>query len=322
MEEILILAEHRKGELREITLEMEALARRLGAENDCAVTTLLLGHETGPLVNDLRGRTPKLLVMESPDLQHYSAPPYLAALSGVMEERNPALTLIAHTSQGMDLAPALAARLSLPLVTDCVDLSFDDQSLSVLREIYGGKIHEHLALKPADRIVATIRPGSTPPDDSVSEETGVEEIPSPDFSALKGRRFLEYLFPEMEDVDIASAEILVSVGRGIGKPENLPVVEEFADTIGATLSCSRPVADNGWLPKSRQVGTSGKTVKPKIYLALGISGAFQHQAGMKGAGTIIAVNKDPKAPIFNVAHYGIVADLFQVLPVLKEQFAN
>jgi len=122
-----------------------------------------------------------------------------------------------------------------------------------------------------------------------------------------------------EDVDIAAADILVSIGRGIGKPENIPLIEAFARRLGATLSCSRPVADEGWLPKSRQVGTSGKTVRPKIYIALGISGAYQHQAGMKNAQTIIAVNTDSRAPIFNVAHYGIVADIFQVIPVLEEK---
>ncbi|MBA7710779.1 Electron transfer flavoprotein subunit alpha [subsurface metagenome] len=133
---------------------------------------------------------------------------------------------------------------------------------------------------------------------------------------------MDYLEAELEDVDIATADILVSIGRGIGKPENIPLVQEFADSIGATLSCSRPVADEEWLPKSRQVGTSGKTVRPKLYIALGISGAYQHQAGMKNADTIIAVNTDPRAPIFTITHYGIVEDMFQVLPLLTEKFAK
>ena len=150
----------------------------------------------------------------------------------------------------------------------------------------------------------------------------METFPPPDWTNLKGRQFLKYLEAELGDVDIAAADILVSIGRGIGKKENIPIVQDFADLIGATLSCSRPVDDEEWLPKSRQVGTSGKTVRPKIYIALGISGAYQHQAGMKNADTIIAVNKDPKAPIFNVAHYGIVEDLFKVLPLLSEKFAK
>ena len=136
------------------------------------------------------------------------------------------------------------------------------------------------------------------------------------------RRFVRHIEAELEDVDIAAAEVLVSVGRGLGKPENLAPVRELAELLGATLSCSRPVADKGWLPKSRQVGTSGKVVRPRLYLALGISGAFQHLAGMRQADTIIAVNSDPAAPIFDVAHYGIVDDMFRVLPVLRDKLAR
>ena len=136
------------------------------------------------------------------------------------------------------------------------------------------------------------------------------------------KRFLEYVEAAVGEVDITQADILVSVGRGIKEAENIPMVKELADAMGAALACSRPVVDKKWLPKGCQVGTSGKTVKPKVYVAIGISGAFQHIAGMKGAGTVIAINKDPKAPIFNIAHYGIVADLFKVIPVLKEKVKN
>jgi electron transfer flavoprotein alpha subunit len=138
----------------------------------------------------------------------------------------------------------------------------------------------------------------------------------------RSRRLLGYELSELEDVDIAAADILVSVGRGVGKPENMAAVETFAAAIGATLSCSRPVADKGWLPKSRQVGTSGKVVRPKIYLALGISGAYQHVAGMRGADTIIAVNRDPAAPIFDVAHYGVVGDMFDLLGPLQKRLSS
>ena len=149
-----------------------------------------------------------------------------------------------------------------------------------------------------------------------------ESISPPEWADIRKRQFLGYFDAVIEDVDIAAADILVSIGRGIGKPENIPIAQDFADSIGATLSCSRPVADEGWLPKSRQVGTSGKTVKPKIYLALGISGAYQHQVGIKNSDTIIAVNTDPRAPIFNIAHYGIVEDMLRVLPLLKDKFTK
>jgi len=145
------------------------------------------------------------------------------------------------------------------------------------------------------------------------------KLPSPLTDEGLARRFLQYVEAAVGEVDITQADILVSIGRGIKEADNIPIVKEFADAIGGTLSCSRPVVDKKWLPKDRQVGTSGKTVKPKVYIAIGISGAFQHIAGMKGAGTVIAINKDPKAPIFSVATYGIVADLFKIVPVLKEK---
>jgi electron transfer flavoprotein alpha subunit len=261
-------------------------------------------------------------LLEDPCLADFNPEFYLVALQKIIRDRRPLVTLLGHTAQGMDLSPALAARLSLPLVTDCLEAQLVDGTLQVQRQIYGGKINASLSVKPSSQYLITLRPGAFPAD-TVQDKDGLSEIiPAPVWEGLRGRRFLNYLDAQLEDLDIADAGILVSVGRGIGKPESISLVQDFADTIGATLSCSRPVADKGWLPKSRQVGTSGKTVRPKVYLALGISGAFQHQAGMKNSGTIIAVNKDSRAPIFSVAHYGIVGDLFQILPVLMEKFVK
>ena len=322
MDEILVLAEHRNGEFRDITFELFTAANALGTAHDLAVTGLLLAHEASSLAGRLQGACDTLLLLEDPELAQYSAEHYLAVMEMLLGERKPVLTLIGHTAAGMDLAPALAARLSLPLVTDCVEVSLEGGGLAVLRQIYGGKINVHLSMKPAESYLLTIRPGTFDAEAHQAKSGGVETIAAPSWTGLKDRRFLGYAEAELEDVDIAAADILVSVGRGIGKAENIPAAQEFADAIGATLSCSRPVADEEWLPKSRQVGTSGKTVRPKIYIALGISGAYQHQAGMKNADTIIAVNKDPMAPIFNVAHYGIVEDLFKVLPVLTEKFGK
>ena len=320
MSEILAVAEHRKGELRDVTFEMLTLANRLGSENNLAVTALLLGYEASDLSDQLKGACDKVLVMDDPELANYNADPYLMTLETVITNRKPIVTLIGHTAAGMDLAPAIAARLSLPLITDCVEVNLADGRLEVLRQIYGGKINAHLIMKSYDQYLISLRTGSFQAEHNQGKSGDIETTPAPAWTGLKGRRFLDYVEAEPEDVDIADASILVSVGRGIGKVENIPLAQDFADTIGATLSCSRPVSDKGWLPKGRQVGTSGKTVRSKIYIALGISGAFQHQAGMKNSDTIIAVNKDPKAPIFNVAHYGIVADMFQVIPLLTEIF--
>jgi len=322
MDEIMVLAEHRGGELRDITFEMLTMANRLGKENDMAVTTLFLGHEASDLSERLKGACDTILLMEDPELAHYNADQYLMAMETVIKTRNPIVTLIGHTAMGMDLAPSMAARLSLPLVTDCVEVNVVDKKLDVLRQIYGGKINAHLSMKPSDQYLITLRPGSLDAEVEQGKSADAQTISAPSWTDLKGRQFLRYLEAELEDVDIAAADILVSIGRGIGKPENIPLVQDFADSIGATLSCSRPVADEEWLPKSRQVGTSGKTVRPKIYIAFGISGAYQHQAGMKNADTIIAVNTDPRAPIFTIAHYGIVEDMLKVLPLLTEKFAK
>ncbi len=320
MGEILVLAEHRRGELRDITFEMLTMANRLAGENDLSVTTLFLGYESSDLSDRLKGACEKIIRMDDPELGNYNSEPYLAALEMVIKDRKPLLTLIGHTAMGMDLAPCLATRLSIPLATDCVEVSLVEGRLEVIRQIYGGKINAHLTMKAYDQYLISIRPGSAAAEAEQEKSGDMETISPPSWENLKGRRFIDYLEAALEDVDIAAADILVSIGRGIAKPENIAAAQEFADAIGATLACSRPVADKEWLPKSRQVGTSGKTVRPKIYIALGISGAFQHQAGMKNSETIIAVNKDSRAPIFNVAHYGIVDDMFKVLPLLTEKF--
>ena len=323
MGEILVLVEHRKGEIRDVSVEILGLANTLSKRHGLDITALLLGEHISSFKDTILELCDTLLLLKDPAMDNYDAEPYLKVLADVLGERQPVLTLMGHTSIGMDLAPPLAARTGIPLVTDCLELDLEGDCLRAERQVYGGKVNAHLRLKPSSQYLATIRPGSFTSDAVKRKKAEIVELPPPgSWDNQRKRRFLSYLEPEVEDVDIADADILVSIGRGIGKPENIPIAEAFAEAIGATLSCSRPVADKGWLPKSRQVGTSGKTVRPKVYIALGISGAFQHQAGMKNSGTIIAVNRDPKAPIFNVAHYGIVADMFQVLPMLTEKFKS
>ena len=322
MNEILVLAEHRMGVLRDVTFELLGMARTIAARDGLSVTALVLGGAGVGLAAPLSGAADRVLSMEADELADYNADPYLAALTEVIAARMPQLTMLAHTAQGMDLAPALAVRLGLPLTTDCIEVSLSDGEVTVLRQIYGGKLDEALELEPAEAYLVTVRPGTASADTASGASTEPDELAPADFSAGRGRRFLGYVEAAHEDVDIAAAPILVSVGRGLGKHENLEAIQGLAEAIGATISCSRPVADKGWLPKSRQVGTSGKVVRPKIYLALGISGAYQHVAGMTNAETIIAVNTDPAAPIFDVAHYGIVGDMFEVVEMLKQKLAR
>ncbi len=319
MSEIFVLVEHDESAVRDVTFEMLALASGLGAG---AVAALIVGSDVGPVVRQLESAADILLKIEHPALAEQALEPLLATVAHTATSRQPRLLLVGHTARGMEIGPAVAARLAAPLVTDCLDLGWSAGVVAARRHAYGGKVNERLTLLPAPLVVATIRPGGRPAVRDLGRVSTVEIVPPPALPGPWRRQTLDVVQAALADVDISDAEFLVSVGRGIGKADNLDVVREFADALGATLSCSRPVADKGWLPKSRQVGTSGRTVRPKVYLALGISGAYQHVAGMRGADLIIAVNTDPAAPIFEVAHAGIVADLFDVLPVLRDALAG
>jgi len=314
--DILVLVEHRQGEIRDITFEMLMKGKTLSEKTGGPLTALLLGNNVGEMAEQLKNRANRVLLIEDQKLENFNSETYQRVLGNVVEQEKPSLLLIGHTAFGMDLAPSLATQMNTPLATDCIDVMMEDDQVKAIRQTYGGKLNVEVCLRPGERSMVTIRPASF----SVEEYSMAGEIArvaSPLMEETASKRFLEYMEAAAGEVDITQAEILVSVGRGIKDPENIPIVQELADSLGAALSCSRPVVDKKWLPKDRQVGTSGKTVKPKVYIAIGISGAFQHAAGMKGSGTIIAINKDPKAPIFNIAHYGIVGDLFKIVPSLK-----
>jgi electron transfer flavoprotein alpha subunit len=319
MKEILVVAEHRMGEMREITWEMIAKGRQLAKDLGGEIQVALLGKEVGHFAESLKSGAHQVFLVEDDRLDVFNSETYQKVLAGLLAERKPFLTLIGHTGMGMDLAPSLAASLQIPLATDCTAVDLEGEALSLTRQLYAGKMNARVSFRKPGPYLATIRPGAFSASEKDFVEGRITPLPSALTDEVLSKRFLQYVEAAAGDVDITQADILVSVGRGIKDPENLPIVRELADALGATLSCSRPVVDKKWLPKACQVGTSGKTVKPKVYIALGISGAFQHMAGMKGAGTIIAVNKDPKAPIFSFAHYGIVGDLFKIVPVLREK---
>ncbi|MBF0495405.1 MAG: electron transfer flavoprotein subunit alpha/FixB family protein [Deltaproteobacteria bacterium] len=321
MGEILVLMESRQGELRDVSLEMLTLASRLAAANGELVTALVLTSQehAAHLTKQAARYADSILTLQKESFAVYQAGEYEEALAALINERRPILTLVGHTAFGMDFMPRLASRLDIPLATDCLSLSREGGVLTAVRQMYGGKISAEVQLREAPGYLVTVRPGACSSAASKAEPGKVEVRDWTSDPVTAGRTFIKYLETAGGGVDITQADILVSVGRGIGKPENIPLAEELARILGAELACSRPVADKNWLPKHRQVGTSGRTVKPKVYLALGISGAFQHQAGMKRSQTIIAINKDPKAPIFSIADYGVVGDLFQVVPALKDQ---
>jgi electron transfer flavoprotein alpha subunit len=324
MKEILVLAEHRRGEIRDVTFEMLTMGRKIASRLDASLTAAVLGYKIEELCNKIAEYAEQVLFVEDKRLREFSSETYQKVLSKIISERKPLLIMIGHTSYGMDLAPSLSTALNIPLSTDCIGLDFKDEKLMVVRQFYGGKVNAEISFKKAESYMVTIRPGTF---SAEKPETPVKgsliTVPSPlTDEDLSYKRFIEYVEEAKGEVDLTAADIIVSVGRGIKDAKNIPMVEEFAKAMGGVLAGSRPVIDKKWLPKDRQVGMSGKTVKPKLYVAVGISGAFQHITGIKGSGIIVAINKDPKAPIFRVADYGIVDDLFKVIPALKEKLSE
>jgi electron transfer flavoprotein alpha subunit len=319
MAEILVLAEHRNGELREITLQMLDKAADLCRKHSHELSVVLLGSNAENLVAELKGRANRVIVYNDERLQHFNVEYYKEILAALISERKPMMVLIGHTPWGMDLAPALAVKAGCPLVTDCVDIQLDSGKPKVIRQVYSGKIFARLAFREAPAYLITVRVGAFPAGKGGDYQAEIIQSPMPPLTVKSNREFVGYQDTCKGDVDICQAEFLVSIGRGIGEQDNIANIKTLAGLMGGVISCSRPVVDKKWLPKFHQVGTSGKSVKPKVYLALGISGAFQHVAGISGAGTVIAVNKDKKAPIFRVADYGVVADLLNVVAALKEK---
>jgi electron transfer flavoprotein alpha subunit len=319
MAEIFVLVEHRQGKIRDITHEMLAAGEKLASQQGVSSTAVLLGHRAKDLAEELALRGSKVVVVEDAQLEHFNSIPYQKVLSSLIAKYQPLLTLIGHTAFGMDLAPSLSVELGFPLVTDCIDLSFEENRLKAVRSIYGGKVNANVSLRQSKGYVATVRPGVFSPGPPSEKKGGIIMESSPLQGSIDAKKFIEYIEAPITGEDITQAEIIVSVGQGIGGPEHIPMIEEVAKSLGGVVACSRPVVDRNWLPKERQVGISGKTVKPKVYIAIGISGAFQHVTAMQGSETIIAINKDSRAPIFGVADYGIVDDFLNVIPILKEK---
>ncbi|GAA0522648.1 electron transfer flavoprotein alpha subunit apoprotein [Halorubrum aquaticum] len=316
MSDVLVVSEHRRGELRDVSFELLTAGRELADALGGDLHVGVVAGDVERFADDLNrpGVDRIHAVANGEEFDHTV---YTAAVEALVDRIDPAAVLTPNSVNGLDYAPAVAERLDLPLVADVLGFEYDaDDGLTVTREMYGSKVETAVAVE-GDRFCLTLRGGEFVPAEGVGDaEIEPVEIEAPESGArVKG-------FEEVGggDVDIADADVLVSVGRGIGEEENLELVEELADALGATLSSSRPIVDNGWLPKNRQVGQSGKVVTPDVYIAVGISGAVQHVAGMKGSDTIVAINTDPNAPIFDIADYGIVGDLFDVVPELVAEF--
>jgi electron transfer flavoprotein alpha subunit len=309
----LVVAEHVRDELRPITLELISAARSLGGPVEVAV----IAAEPGAFTEAVNVEGVDEILAVTVERDEFENDVYQRAIEQLIAERSPDVVLLGFTVNSMGYGPALAAKLGAGFASDVFAVRDEDGELVAERSFYGAKVNGEVEFPGHDRTVLLIRATAWPPAEGAGSANVTEVSVEPTVSRARHRDWVEV---QAGDVDITTADFLLSVGRGIGDKENLEQFEGLAEAMGATLSSSRPLVDAGWMPTARQVGQSGKTVKPKVYLALGISGAVQHLAGMKTCGTIIAVNTDPEAAIFNVAHYGAVADLFEVAEELEKLY--
>ena len=318
MANVLVVAEHREGKLSPATLELVALGRVLASQAGGTVKVALLGNGVDGLASALSAHA-EVLLAQHPLLEAYSPGGYAQALDRVREAADPRIILLLHSPQGYDLAPALAAAWQAPVVTNCVGLALEGSTLVATRKILNDKLDVQVEVSSDRAYVATVRPATVKASEPLPSPAAIATVEVSIDGSKLGARFVRFEKPQVQDIDIATADIVVSAGRGIKDKKNLPLVEEFARLLGGVVGASRPLTDLEWLPKTRQVGQSGKTVRPKLYVACGISGAMQHVSGMKDSSLIVAINTDPSAPIFEVAHYGFTANVLELLPaVIKE----
>ncbi len=321
MPEIWVVVEHRNQTLADVSLQMLSKGRQLADQADAKLLAVVIGKDVSKYADELTKWADKVLAIRTDRLEESLAEPYQRILSSIIRERKPKLVLIGHSSFGMDLAPSLAIELEAPLATDCVDIATQNDSFVAVRSIYNGKINAVHLFTPSKIKIVTGRIGEFPIEE-IDIKGQIEEIDFLIRDDFDYKDFKGYIQQEAGGLDITQADTLVSVGRGIKEKGNIEMAEELAQVLGGVVSCSRPVVDSGWLASERQVGLSGKTVEPKLYLTLGISGAFQHTVGMKGSKMIVAINKDSRAPIFNIADYGIVDDIFKVVPALTKKISE
>jgi electron transfer flavoprotein alpha subunit len=316
---ILVVAEQRENKLNRASLEVLAAAQALGRETGWPAGVVLPGYNTLALAQELaKYKVEKVYDLAAPALETYTSDAYVHALRHFVADQQPKLVLFPHTYQVRDFAPRLALALDRALISDAVGYQHKDGKLLFLRQMFQGKFVADVAFTGEAPWLATLQIGAYRADQAEPGEAPVETVEAAQPTAL--RVAPHEVFQETKQaVDLSQAERIVAVGRGIKEQKHIALAEELAKVLGGEVAASRPICDSGWLPLERQIGSSGQTVAPKLYIALGISGAIQHIVGMKGAHTIVAINKDEEAPIFEIADYGIVGNLFDVVPALTEE---
>jgi electron transfer flavoprotein alpha subunit len=319
---ILVITEQRHGKWNNNSFETLAAAQQVAQDTSSTVSALVIGKGVAGLANELAARNvTEVLLVEHDLLEAYTPDGYCLALSQVIHAAKPDLVLFPHTYQVRDFAPKLAAMLGKGMIGDCVGYRNEGDKLIFVRQMFQGKTAADVTFQGAAPWFASFQAGAFRADLVKAHPSGKASVNNVTVE-LKPEQIRTKpldLFKEAKSaVDLTQASLIVAIGRGIKAPENIPQAEALARALGGEIAASRPICDEGWLPMERQIGSSGQTVAPKLYLALGISGAIQHVVGMKGARTIVAINKDQNAPIFEIADYGVVGDIFEIMPALTE----
>ena len=316
---ILVFIENKGGTANRSSFEAIAAAQAFGSELQQPVSAVVLGADASALAQEIAAYdVARVITVSDPKLADYTPDAYADALEQIVKQVDPSFVFLTHTYQVRDFAPKLAARFQKSLISDCIRAKADNGKIGFTRRIFLGKLDADVSSDGAAPVFATFQTGAYRPDhatkggsatvENMTVQIGdVRMAPEPPFQEAK------------QAVDLTKAEVIIAVGRGIKSKDNLALAEKLAEVLGGDLAASRPICDAEWLPIDRQIGSSGQTVAPKLYVALGISGAIQHLVGMKNSGTIVAINKDPEAPIFDISDYGIVGDLFEAVPVLTEE---
>src|SRR5271154_7042829 len=317
---ILLITEQRDAKWNKVSFETLAAAQQIAGLTKATLSGVVIGKGVAALADELAGyQLDEVLLVEHNLLEQYTPDGYTLALRQVMEAAKPDLVLMPHTYQVRDFAPKLAASLGKGMIGDCIGYRYENGKLIFVRQMFQGRTAADVVFEGDAPWIATFQAGAFRGDQAARREGAKAPVKavSVELKAEQIRTKPLELFREAKQaVDLTQAPLLVAVGRGIKAPENIPMAEKLAKLLGGEICASRPICDEGWLPMDRQIGSSGQTVAPKLYFALGISGAIQHVVGMKGSRTIAAINKDQNAPIFEVADYGIVGDLFEIVPAI------
>ena len=316
-EKVYVLLDSSEGRISSASWEALALGQAISAETGYSLHPLVLGKEARSLAEQAaQKQAHSVLLVQDDKLARYDPDIHCAALRQILGQDQPYLLLMAHTYQNIDLAPKLSAAMKRGLVTDCIGYRRANGELTFVRQMFRSKINADIRIASSHPWIVTVQPGAFSSDGLKETVTSIQERRVDLLSVQPRRKVIETIQGVKEKVDLSKAEIIVAVGRGIKERTNLRMIEELAAVLDAPIAASRPVVDNEWLDRDRQIGSSGQTVAPRLYIACGISGAIQHIVGMKNSGCIVAINRDPNAPIFNVATYGIVGDVLEVVPAL------